>query len=126
MSVDAKISRVIDNNNVQVDISSKNARTRYYQVPKNNADNFIKQYKKQDKKASWITNTAFGASILVGVFGANALTKKMNNKLLKFVLNTAAGVGCAIAAMFGSGKYIESEKNKILEQNRAKEIFFEA
>lgn len=126
MSVDAKISRAIDNNSVQVDISSKNSRTRFYQVPKNNADNFIKQYKKQDKKASLITNTAFGAAILVGVFGANALTKKMNNKLLKFVLNTAAGVGCAIAAIFGSGKYIQNQQNKIIEQNRAKEIFFEA
>ncbi len=126
MSVDAKISRAIDNNSVQIDISSKNSRTRFYQVPKNNADNFIKQYKKQDKKASLITNTAFGAAILVGVFGANALTKKMNNKLLKFVLNTAAGVGCAIAAIFGSGKYIQNQQNKIIEQNRAKEIFFEA
>ena len=126
MSVDAKITRAIDNNTVQVDISSKNSRTRYYQVPKNNADNFIKSYTKNEKKMSWITNTAFGASIIVGVFGANALTKKMNNKLLKFVLNTASGVGCAIASMYGSGKYIESEKNKILEQNRAKELFFEA
>ena len=56
MAIDAKITNRLNNNNVQVEISSKDSQKRFFAVPENKADSFIKNYTKLDKKHSIIAN----------------------------------------------------------------------
>ncbi len=126
MGIDTKITRQLDNNYVQVDVTSKKTEPRYFKVPAQKADSFAKNYKKTDKRISYLTNTAFVVSTFAGCIGANMLTKNMANKTLKFVLCTAAGIGGAIASIFATSSYIESQQDKLMKTHQAKEIYYKA
>lgn len=124
MGVNTEITRQLDKNYVQVDVSSKKSPTRYFKVPAQNADKFASQYKKQDKKISIFTNTLFGGSLIAGVIIAYKLTEKIKNGALRFAIGTAGGIAGATASLFASTKYIESRQDKLLKNFGAKEIFY--
>ena len=126
MSVSTNITKQFDNGTVQVDITSKNARTRYYQVPANNARAFSEDFKKHDRRTSYITNTAFALSILGGVLLTSVFTKKLKSSLLKFITNTLGGIAGATAAIFACDNYINNKKGDMLKKYNAKEIFYNA
>ena len=127
MAVTAEITRKFDNGNVQVEKKKKNASTKYYEVPANKADSFIKTYKDRAKKNLYLTNSVFAGSILAGVLLASALVKKfVKNKFLKFALPTMGGIVASIAGMMGTWNYIDKKDNEIIKQHNAKEIFYSA
>ena len=66
MSVSASITRKLDNNYVQVDITSKKMEPRYYKVPASKADEFCKDFKKTDKRMSRVSDYSFITSTLAG------------------------------------------------------------
>lgn len=127
MGVNAEITRQLENNTVQVDITSKKARTRYFQVPKQKAAAFADKYKKQDKQITYFTNTVFFASVLGGVLLSSALTRKIvKSKAMQFILGSMGGIGGGIASVFASGNYIDNKQKNLLKEYQAKEIFYEA
>ena len=128
MSIDAKITNQLDNNNVQVEINrNKGGQTKYFKVPANKADSFIASYKKNDKNTSFITNTAFVASILGGVLLSNFITKKcIKSTSLRWIISTLAGIGGATASVVVSSDYIDSKNKKIIQMHNAQQIYYEA
>ena len=123
MAVEAKITNRLDNNFVQVEMKApKSERISYYKVPTNKADAFITEYKKNDKKSSIITNTAFVGAIFGGVLVANSFTKKLKNKVLAWLINTGAGILGATGAVILSSSYLEKSQNKIMEKFQAQKI----
>lgn len=126
MGVNTEITRRLDNNYVQVDVSAKKAPTRYFKVPAQNADKFASQYKKQDKNISIVTNTLFGVGVLGGTIIASTIARKLSqNRTLQFIVGCLGGIGGAIGSVFVSGDYIENRQDKLLNTYGAKEIFYE-
>ena len=126
MGVTTEVIKNQNNPYANVNIKNSNGRTRYFQVPTQNADSFAIQYKKHDKKGSTITNIAFAASIVAGVLTANALTKNIENKFLKFAIGAFGGVITSSASIMACDNYLENKQNSIIANNGAKEVYFEA
>jgi len=125
MSIDAKITGKIDNNNVQVQISTARAENkRFYAVPENKADTFIKNYKKVDKRNSIVANGGLFAGIFAGILAANAVTRTLKSTALKWILNMTAGIIGAGLSIVGSSKYMSNQYNKLLQAHNAKEITY--
>ncbi len=123
MAASAKVSKQLDNNYVQIDITSKNMKPKYYKVPVKKADYFVNEYKKQSKNISIVTNTVFVGSILAGVLATSFFTKKLGT-LSKFFLNSVGGVIGAAIGTYGTTKYTENQQNKLLKDTNAQEIYY--
>ena len=125
MSVEATVSKQLDNNFVQVDITSKNANPKYYKVPAKTADSFMKTYKKQEQKSLMISNVSFALSCVTGCFLTNALTKKfIKSAFAKYTVNTLGGIALSIATMLGVGNMLSSQKQNMLQKHGAQEISY--
>ncbi len=123
MSIDVKVLNKPDNNHVILEINSeKNSKPKYYKVPANSADNFINEYKKNDKKTSIIANTAFVSAVFAGVMLASLATKKLTGTVMKWLIGTAGGIAGAVLSILGTSKYIEKSKNKLLKEQNVQEI----
>lgn len=127
MGIEAKIINKLDKDNVCVEIKSeKYSKPKYYKVSEKNADSFINEYKKNDKKTSIIANTTFVSSVFAGVIIAGLATKNLKNKLLKWIIGSAGGVIGATLSIIGTGNYIESSKDKLLKEQKVKELNYNA
>lgn len=125
MAVETKINRVIDKNYVQVEAGGKNIYPKYFKVPKEKADEFCVEYKKNDKKMNYITNGMFVASALIGSAIAQVLTSKMKNKTVQIALGiSGAGIG-AIGSIYASMKLLEKKGNEFLKKFDAEQVFQE-
>ncbi len=122
MTIDAKITSRLDNNNVQIEISSKDMQKRFYSVPENKADSFVKSYAKLDKKHSVIANTAFMGGIFAGILAAGIATRKIKNTAIRWGLNLASGIIGAGASIYGTSAYMVEQQNKLFKAHQAKEL----
>ena len=125
MSVNTSVTRQFDNGTVQVDVTSKNMRPRYFQVPKQNAAAFCDNFKKQDKRNSIITNTAFALSTLGGVIITSLFTKNIKKTVLKYIINTLGGIAGASASVYFGADYISNKQTELLKKYQAKEIHYD-
>ena len=112
MGITTEVIKNQNNPYANVNIKNSNGRTRYFQVPTQNADSFAIQYKKHDKKGATITNIAFAASVVAGV--------------LKFAIGAFGGVIASSASIMACDKFLENKQNSIIANNGAKEVYFEA
>ena len=127
MAIEVKVLNKLDNRNVLIEINSdKNSKPKYYKVPENNTDTFINEYKRNDKKTSIVANIAFVTSVFAGVIAASLATKKLKSTLFKWLIGTAGGVAGATLSIIGTSEYIEKSKNKLLKEQNAKEINYNA
>ena len=126
MAITTAITKPLDNGFVQVDSTEKNGYKRFYKVPQKNAKFFADKLKKQDKDLNLYSNITFFASIFAGVLGASIFTKNMESRMKQFLIQTGAAIVLAALSSLGFNKYAQSEEQKLLEQNHAKEIFYRA
>lgn len=125
MGIEAKITSRLDYNNVQIEISSrKGENKRFFAVPENKADSFIKNYKKLDKKNSLVANSAFMGGIFAGILAASTATRKIKHTALRWGLNLAGGIIGAGASIVGTSKYMLNQQDKLLAANQAKELIY--
>ena len=127
MGVNAEVTKRFNNGNVQVEISSKNTKTQYYEVPANRADSFIKAYKERNKKDLYLSNTVFAGSILGGTILTNALIRKIiKNKFVKFTLATIGGIAACTLATIGTWNHMDKKRAEMMKKYQAKKIFYSA
>lgn len=128
MSIEANIIGKIDSNNVQVAInSSKNsAKPNYYKVSEREADAFIADYDKTVKRNTILSNVCFGSSIFAGILLAGQLTKNIKNSALKWGINVASGIACAIGSVAGCGAYFSKSHEACLKRHNAEQLHYDA
>ena len=126
MSITTNVSKMLGDGYAQVDITSEKSKPKSYKVPVNKVSDFSKNYKKREKNINIITNTVFATSILGGVIGTAALTRNMQSKALRFILNTCGGIALAFASIFATDKIIQNQKQKFLEKHGATKINYDA
>lgn len=124
MTIDAKITGRIDNQRIQIEIASKDSQSRYFAVPDNKADSFIKNYSKLDKRHTIIANGGFMGGIFAGILAASLATRKIKNTALRWGLNLAAGMVGAIGAIYGTSAYMIEQQDKLIKSHNAKEISY--
>lgn len=124
MSLDAKITKQLDSNYVQVDITSKKEPLKYYKVPKQSADSFVKNYKKQSKQNTYILNGGFALSIFGGVLLAGMFCKNIKSKVTQYLIKTLGGVTASTAVLFGSQIYIDKKEQQLIKDFKAQEIYY--
>lgn len=125
MSLDAKITTQLDSNFVQVDITSKKEPLKYYKVPKQNADSFVNNYKKQNKQNTYILNGGFVLSIFGGVLLAGMLCKNVKSKIAQYLIKTVGGVTASTSVLFASQNYIDKKEQKLVQKFNAQEIYYQ-
>lgn len=126
MAITTSITKPLDSEHVQVDAANKYGYKRFFKVPRKNAKNFAYELRQQDKNLNLYSNITFFAAIFTGVFGAARFTKKMENKLKQFLIESATGIVFATLASIGFNKYAQSEEDKLKSRYKAKEIFYRA
>ena len=95
---------------------------RYYMLPKQNADNFVKDFSMQKHKTNILTNATFFSSIIAGVIGMAFATSKIKNSFIRFTLNAAGGVALGIGAFSACGVYAENRQKEIEKKYHARLI----
>lgn len=117
-------SKDLSNNYVELKIEDKNRAPRYFKVQKNASDEFCRKYEAKEKKYNTIQWGILAGSILTGTFAVNLFSKKISNNILRFMVNTTAGICSAIGAMqIFSDIYYKKDK-EFLNRNNVKEIFY--
>lgn len=124
MAVRTQISRKLDENNVQVNVTSTKAATRYFKVPKDVADEFCSSYKKQDKKDNLISNITFGSSILLGCWLASGLASKLNTAG-RFAVGIIGGVLCALGSTILLNSKMAPKHEQFVKSFGAEEIYYD-
>lgn len=126
MAITTTISKPLDAGFVQVDSAEKNGYKRFYKVPQKNAKIFANDLKQQNKNLNLYSNIVFFASIFAGVFGASAFTKKIESRMKQFLIQTASAVAVGILSSLAFGIYAQDKEKELLQQYKAKEIFYRA
>jgi len=121
--ITTQIIKPLDNDCVQIDVSSKRMPTRSYKVPKDKADSFCKEYEAMDKK-NRISSTliyfpitfgsACGGYLLAGLVKAGSFLK---------IIASCIGAMCGdIASMKINAKIIDKRENALLNTYNAEEV----
>ena len=121
MAVNANITRKLDNNYVQVDITSKKMEPRYYKVPASKADEFCKDFQKTDKRMSRVSDYSFITSTLAGCVIISLLTRKLNSAA-RIALGILGGVGAGFTSVFVTSNYVDKKYHQLLQTHQAEEI----
>ncbi len=86
---------------------------RYYKVPQDKVDGFQSEYKKYQKRFSWITNGLMLTGIITLIIPTYFLTRKIQNNTLKTIIGVTAGLtGGFIGTKVGNK--IESKNHSAL------------
>lgn len=125
MAITTAITKPLDAGYRQVESTEKNGYKRYFKVPENYAGNFADELPKHNKKINLYSDISFFTAIFTGVLGSALFTKKMEG-MKKFLIQSSAGIACAIAASIGFNLYAEDKENELLKRYKAKEIFYRA
>ena len=105
-----------------VEIDSLNHIPRCYKVPQDKTDSFQQEYKKNQKKSSWITNGLMLFGIIKLIIPVYFLTRKLQNNTLKTIIGVSAGlVGGFIGTKIGN-KIEAKNHTSLLKKYRATEI----
>lgn len=126
MSIKTEVIKQPNAPMADVNIKMPSGKTRYFKLPTQNADSFAKEYKKQDKNSSTISNIAFGLSIFAGVMLAKAMTKNITDKTMQFLIGAVGGILGASSSSILCDKYLEHKQNSMIKKFGAQESYFEA
>lgn len=126
MSIKTEVIKQPNAPMADVNIKMSSGKTRYFELPTQNADSFAKEYKKQDKNSSTISNIAFGLSIFAGVMLAKAMTKNITDKTMQFLIGAVGGILGASSSSILCDKYLEHKQNSMIKKFGAQESYFEA
>ncbi len=124
MAVSANVTRKLDNNYVQVDVTSKKTDPRYYKVPESKADQFCKDFTKTDKRMSIISDTSFVVSTLIGCAILSLVTRKLSG-IARIVLGILGGLSLGFASEMISANTMVKKYQQLLKTYQAEEIKFE-
>ena len=125
MTINTSITRKLDNNYVQVEVSSPKASTTFFKVPNNKADEFCREYKKMEKKNSKTYNIAFFSSIAIACILMSMLTKRFESKTPKLLLNIVGGLFAGYTADSAVRTYLIPKQDELIKSFGAKEIFYD-
>ena len=125
MKVEAKINRKLDENYVQVEVCAKNTNPRYFKVPKEKADEFCKEYIKNDKKMNNTTNIMFVGSALLGSALGQLATYKVKSKAIKLSAGVLGALAGTIGSIYASIDILDKKGNEFLARFNAEQIFKE-
>ncbi len=124
MAVSANVTRKLDNNYVQVDVTSKKTNPRYYRVPESKADQFCKDFTKTDKRMSIISDTSFVVSTLIGCALISLITKKLSG-IARVTLGILGGISLGFASEMFSANMMVKKYQELLKTHQAEEIKYE-
>ena len=124
MAVSANVTRKLDNNYVQVDVTSKKTNPRYYRVPESKADKFCKDFTKTDKRMSIISDTSFVVSTLIGCALISLITKKLSG-IARVTLGILGGISLGFASEMFSANMMVKKYQELLKTHQAEEIKYE-
>ena len=121
MAVSANVTRKLDNNYVQVDVTSKKTKPRYYKVPEAKADQFCKDFTKTDKRMSIISDTSFVVSTLIGCALISVIARKLNG-IARVTLGILGGISLGFASEMFSANMMVKKYQELLKTHQAEEI----
>lgn len=123
MAINTEITKIYNDNSVQVAVKTGNSPQRYYKVPAQEADSFQADYKKGSNKMMWTTTALTLLGGFVGMIPAYLLSGKLvANNALRFIINIGTGfVGCLAGSAIGDKLGLKNYK-KMLAQHGAEEI----
>ncbi len=124
MAVSANVTRKLDNNYVQVDVTSKKTNPRYYRVPESKADQFCKDFTKTDKRMSIVSDTSFVVSTLIGCGVLSLVTRKLSG-ITRVVLGILGGISLGFASEMISANTMVKKYQQLLKTYQAEEIKLE-
>lgn len=114
MSLSIRKSQVLSDGTIQIEITPNNKnKPYYYRVNKNNADAFIAESQKFDKQANQLKIGSLLFGIFAGTFGAHYFTKNMGNNMIKYLINSAAGISTALLMDSLSGELLTSKQKQL-------------
>ncbi len=123
MSVEVKVVKFIDKNNVQVDVKGARAGAHSYKVPTENSDEFCANYKKFNKRRNFFSDLAFVSSVFTGSFIGKMLTDNDNaTKNRTVTAMIAGGIGLGIIADLITKVISNKKQAKIITKFNAQEI----
>lgn len=105
----------------QIEASSKSAGSVYYSVPVKNANKFSEDLKQHAKNSNLYACIVLGASAVVGVLGAAAVTKNMN-KIADIAAKIIAGTVLAGISGYFVNDYNNKQYDKLIHKYNAKEL----
>ena len=115
MAVSANVTRKLDNNFVQVDVTSKKTEPRYYKVPAARADEFCKEFTKSDKKMSIISDVSFVAATLFGCAVLSIVTRKLGGAA-RILLGLLGGISLGFATEMFSANQMVKQYQQLLKK----------
>ena len=124
MAVSTNVTRKLDNNYVQVDVTSKKAEPRYYKVPASKADEFCKNFQKTDKRMSRISDTSFVLSTIAGCTIIGLLSKKLGGAA-RMTLGIIGGIAAGFASVFACSNMMDKKYHNLLKTYQAEEITYD-
>ncbi len=124
MSVSASITRKLDNNYVQVDITSKKTEPHYYKVPELNADRFCKEFQKTDKQMSRLSDFSSIISTIAGCVIIGLITKKLGGAA-RMVLGILGGIAAGFGSTFVCSDIMNKKYDQMLAKYGAEEIDYD-
>lgn len=122
MAITTAVTRKFDNNDVQVEVTSKRQELRYYRVPANNADSFQREYKKNSSKMPWINTGLTLGAIVATIVPVSLLTNKIESRSIRMVLGVLAGLTGGIGSMYLGSEIEAKSHKKLLNKYNAQEI----
>jgi len=121
--ITTQIVKPLDNNYVQVDVSSKRMPTRSYKVPKNEADSFCSKYQDIDKKnrlSSTLIYFPLTFGCACGGYLLGHLTKA--GSFLKIIASCIGAMCGDVASVKINTNIISKREQKLLNDYKAEEI----
>ena len=125
MAVSANVTRKLDNNFVQVDVTSKKTEPRYYKVPAARADEFCKEFTKSDKKMSIISDVSFVAATLFGCAVLSIVTRKLGGAA-RILLGLLGGISLGFATEMFSANQMVKQYQQLLKKYQVEEIDYDS
>lgn len=125
MALSVEVTKPLDQGRVQVDAKNKifgKDMVTYYSVPKEKADEFIADYKKEHKARTQkgiLAGAITAASMVIG-----GLASKKANVLLKGLSVALFGAAGAVASVVGFGMNNAKRMNKLFEKHNASPMFY--
>ena len=126
MALTVEVVKPLDAGRVQVDAKRKifgNDIVRHFDVPKEKADDFISDYKKEMPKNRMLAASAIAClTLAAGMFGASAAKKA--GAIMKIISATVfGGVGFVASTLF-TGKRLVQANAALFEKHDARPIFY--
>ncbi len=125
MALSIEVAKPLDGGRVQVDAKSKffgKDIVSHYSVPKEKADEFISDYKKENKNRT--KNGVLAGVITVASMFVGSMASKGANPILKTLSVMLFGLAGGIASVAGFGMKNAKNANKIFEKHNAMPIFY--